>query len=318
MALVQVTLGDITFAGMEVPERIPFGGDQAMTIHKLIGGKRVIDAMGQDDMPMEWSGLFLGPTAMDRALYLDTQRTLGQSLVLTWDRLRYLVVIKHFEGNYEFPTRVPYRITCEVAENQVQPVTTAAPASIDDQMASDMDAANGYGALIGDGALSAALGTLGTAISAVSTFANAAQSTINSVLQPIAAVQSRAQTLISSAINTTQNVATVGGVLPNTPVAQSVASLNAQAVAFSSQPALSGLLSVTGRMTANLGSVSGNSTNVTVAGGNLYTIASQQYGDPTSWTAIAKANGLTDPVLAGVQTVVVPKQPDTAGGVLGQ
>lgn len=318
MPNVRVTLGDITFAGTEVPDRIPFGGDQALTIHKLIGGKRVVDAMGQDDMPMEWSGYFLGPTAMDRALYLDTQRSLGQSLMLTWDRLRYLVVIRHFEGSYEFPTRIPYRITCEVAENQVQPVTTVAPASIDDQMTSDMNAANGYGSLIGDSALSTALGTLGTAISAVSTFANAAQSTINSVLQPIAAVQSRAQILISSAINTTQNVATLGGVLPNTPVSQSVASLNSQAVAFSSLPALSGLNSVMGRMTANLGSVSGNSSSLTVAGGNLYTIASQQYGDPTSWTGIAKANGLTDPVLSGVQAVVVPKQPDTAGGVLGQ
>ncbi|MFC4526422.1 LysM peptidoglycan-binding domain-containing protein [Dyella halodurans] len=318
MALVQVTLGDITFAGTEVPDRISFGGDQALTIHKLIGGQRVIDAMGQDDMPIEWSGLFLGPTAMDRALYLDTQRTLGQQLTLTWDRLRYLVVIRHFEACYDFATRISYRICCEVAENQVQPVTTVAPASIDDQMDGDMNAANGYGSLIGDGPLSAALGTLGTAISAVSTFANASQATINSVLQPIAAVQSRAQTLLSSAINTTQNVATVGGVLPNSPIAQSVASLNSQAVAFSSQPAISGLQSVMGRMTANLGSVSGNSTTVTVAGGNLYSIASQQYGDPTSWTAIAKANGLTDPVLSGVQSVVVPKQPDTAGGILGQ
>lgn len=318
MALVQVTLGDITFAGFEVPERIPFGGDQSLVVHKLIGGKRKIDAMGQDDLPPEWSGLFLGDTAMDRALYLDTQRTLGQPLQLTWDRLRYLVVIRRFEANYEFPTRIPYRITCEVAENQVQPVNDVAAASIDDQMDSDMLSANGYGASIGDDALSSALGVLGNAISAVSTFANASQSVISTVLRPIASVQSRAQTLLSSAINTTQNVGTLGGVLPNTPVAQSAASLNSQVVAFSSQPALNGLLSTMGRMTANLGSVSGNSSTSTVAGGNLLTIASQQYGDATAWTGIAKANGLTDPQLIGVQSIVVPKQVDNSGGILGQ
>jgi len=46
-------------------------------------------------------------------------------------------------------------------------------------------------------------------------------------------------------------------------------------------------------------------------------IASREYNDPMAWTGIAKANGLTDPVLAGLQTLQIPNQPDNAGGVLG-
>lgn len=317
MPQVQVTLGDMAFAGFEVPERIPFGGDQALTLHKMVGGKRTIDAMGRDDRPLEWSGLFLGDTALQRALYLDNQRVLGQPLVLTWSQLRYLVVIKSFLPVYEFETRIPYSISCEVAEDQNNPVTVLAAPSIDDQMDSDFGVASLFGGSIGDGPLSSALGVLGTAIGAVSTFANASSSTIGSVLTPIATAQSRVETLIAGSVAITQSATTLGGVLPNMPITQNVGLLATQAAAFGQQPALYGLRNVLGRMNTNLGNVSGSGRTVTTAGGNLYAIASQQYGDPMAWTGIAKANGLTDPVLSGVQTVNIPAQADNVGGVLG-
>ena len=55
-----VTLGGFAFQDFEVPERIPAGGEQMLAIHKLVGGRRVIDAMGRDDAALEWSGYFLG------------------------------------------------------------------------------------------------------------------------------------------------------------------------------------------------------------------------------------------------------------------
>ena len=136
--MVQLTLGDLTFAGQEIPERLPFGVEQALVVHKLVGGERVVDAMGRDDHPLEWSGWFMGPAALDRALYLHTQCTLGQGLILTMSQLRYLVVIQSFEPNFENVARIPYRISCTVVEDQTNPVTTAPFADIDDQMDSDM------------------------------------------------------------------------------------------------------------------------------------------------------------------------------------
>lgn len=317
MPQVQVTLGDITFAGLEVPEKITFGGDQSLTVHQLVGGVRVVDAMGRQDMPLDWSGYFMGPNALDRALYLNTQRILGQKILLTWSQLRFMVVIQHFEAQFELANRIPYRISCTVVEDRATPTVAGIVPDINDQMSGDLNTANALGVSIGDSALSGMLGTLTTAIQGVSRFANAAQSTLNGVLAPIAAVQARVGILVASAINTSQNVSTVGGLLPNTPLSQSVAKLATQVLSFNSQPALFSLQNVMGRMSANLGSVSGNSRTVTVAGGNLFDIASQQYGDATSWTAIAKANGLSDPVVTGVNSLVVPITPDTAGGVLG-
>jgi hypothetical protein len=317
MTQTRVTLGDITFAGLEVPERIAFGGEQSLAVHELVGGVRVVDAMGRQDMPLEWSGYFMGPTALARALYLNTQRVIGQALVLTWSQLRFLVVIQHYEAHYELSNHIPYKITCTVIADQATPTVAGVVPDIDDQMSGDFNTANAFGVSIGDGALTGLLGTLGTGITAVSTFANAAQSTINGVLQPIAAVQARVGTLLASAVNATQSVTTVGGLIPNSPLAQSVAALAGQVTSFGSQSSLFGLQNVMGRMTANLGAVSGNAKIIPVAGGNLFAIAAQQYGDATSWTGIAKASGLTDPVINGLQQIVVPTKPDTVGGVLG-
>lgn len=56
--------------------------------------------------------------------------------------------------------------------------------------------------------------------------------------------------------------------------------------------------------------------NVTVAGGNLFALAARYLGDATQWIRIAQANGLSDPVLPGVVTLVIPPVDAAAGGGL--
>lgn len=53
---------------------------------------------------------------------------------------------------------------------------------------------------------------------------------------------------------------------------------------------------------------------VTVAGGNLFQLASQYLGDATQWIRIAQLNGLSDPMLPGLATVLVPDVDAGAGG----
>lgn len=53
---------------------------------------------------------------------------------------------------------------------------------------------------------------------------------------------------------------------------------------------------------------------ITVAGGNLFALAAQYLNDATQWVRIAKANNLSDPVLTGVNTLVIPPVDPTAGG----
>jgi hypothetical protein len=53
---------------------------------------------------------------------------------------------------------------------------------------------------------------------------------------------------------------------------------------------------------------------ITVAGSNLFRIAAEQLNDATQWLRIAQLNGLTDPMLSGVMTLVIPDQDSNAGG----
>jgi len=53
---------------------------------------------------------------------------------------------------------------------------------------------------------------------------------------------------------------------------------------------------------------------MTMAGGDLFRLALARLGDATQWNRIAKANGLSDPVLAGLVTLKLPAVDPTAGG----
>ena len=58
--------------------------------------------------------------------------------------------------------------------------------------------------------------------------------------------------------------------------------------------------------------------SITVAGGNLFQIASAYLGNATQWSRIALLNGLVDPMLTGVVTLNLPPVDRAAGtdGVL--
>ena len=318
---IQVILGNLTLEGLEIPERMPFAIQQSLAVQKLIGGARVIDAMGRDDQPITWTGWFTGTSALQRAEYLHTACVQGQSLTLTWSTLNYQVVIDSFEPNYEYEHRIPYTISCTVLQDNTNPVTSAPDNGIDDQMGSDLNEALSLAALIGDSNLTTLVGVVGTALSAVTTLTNASNSTLTSVLSPITAAQTYIGNSISTADgslnNSAESAAGFGGVVTGIPVATMIANLSTQASLSSAEPSMLSLSGVLGRMAANVNSIRTNATTVTTAGGSLYDIASQEYGDPTSWTAIAKANGLSDPELVNnIDTLTIPGAPDTAGGVL--
>jgi L-ascorbate metabolism protein UlaG (beta-lactamase superfamily) len=58
---------------------------------------------------------------------------------------------------------------------------------------------------------------------------------------------------------------------------------------------------------------------LTIAGGNLFSIAAEQLGDATQWIRIAQLNELTDPMLSGVNTLQIPDvDPNAGGGVAAQ
>lgn len=319
MSDTKLILGNFAFSAYEIPEAIPFGGGQKLAVHKLPGGARVVQAMGRDDMPLAWSGLFLGAQARERAQYVDYLRTQGKPLKLTWDQFQYTVVIESFSCAFERFYKLPYSISCLVVSDDAAPTEGFTESGFDRAMTADNATAQGLGPLIGDATLTGLLSTMDAAIKSVSTFANQTQTVINGIIAPVAAVQQRVQVLTASVVNTVNNAATLGGVIPNASVAQAVGRLSAQLTGVTQLPLLSQLGSVTGRIVTNLNIINGTAgaiSTITVAGGTLFDVAAAHYGDPAKWPVLAKANNLTDPNLSGVVTLKVPKIAYDTGGLI--
>lgn len=127
-----VTLGGFAFSFFEIPEEIPFSGAKHLMVHHLIGGDRVFDDMGDNPDPIEWSGVFLGGAASDRARQLDAMKQAGGQYLLTWGSFARQVVIRHFKPKYQFEFRVAYSICVEVV-----PTQAAGIGSIADLIAGD-------------------------------------------------------------------------------------------------------------------------------------------------------------------------------------
>lgn len=316
-----LTLGDFTFEGLEIPESITAGGAQQLVTHQLVGGARVIDAMGRGDRDLEWSGYLMGPAALERARYLDTLRVNAPALLLSWSKLRFTVVIAEFEWTFERWYHLQYKIRCTVIEDLNAPVKRVVTnEELNQAIAEDLEKAKELGAEVDDSILSSALNSIDTAIKAVSDFATATQETIDAVLTPIVAAQQRVETLIAGANNFVQNVTTLGGILPNNPISQAVTKISGQAANYLQLGNLYTLQSTLGRLDVGLSQVAGLGTTVQslkVAGGDLFTVAKDLYGDARKWTGLAEANGITDPVLTGVTELKVPEKVPDSGGVLG-
>ena len=53
---------------------------------------------------------------------------------------------------------------------------------------------------------------------------------------------------------------------------------------------------------------------IIVTGGNLFQIAATELADATQWIRIAQLNNISDPMLVGVVTLIIPDLDQAAGG----
>lgn len=115
-----LTLGDFEFEEFEIPESIEgLGGLQSNAKHGLIGGARIVDAMGQNDSDPHWSGRFKGADAAERCQQLDWMRRAGLELPLIFGSFFYTVLIDEFTFRYEREYQIRYSIKVIVITSDV-------------------------------------------------------------------------------------------------------------------------------------------------------------------------------------------------------
>ena len=252
-----VVLGGVPLKGFEIPSKIPYGGDQALKVHKMLGGARTIDALGRDDMPLAWSGRFQGADAEDRARLIDQMRITGQQVALIWGEEAFAVVVEKFVVDWERFYQQPYSISCVVVtDNSFS--GTAAPATLDDLVDGDMTAADDLAPDVPDTTIQPALDALSTVLVAVGTLQGASLTALAPArTQAMATTSIIGVALAAEDAATLSNNGTVGGVVAGGFAPTMAAVFEAQTALFDEQASLRQIDSLVRRVGANLAQATG-------------------------------------------------------------
>ena len=291
-----LTLGGILFQDFEIPEQINFGGRQSLTTHRLPGGARVVDAMGRDDDDIRWSGRFRSASAGRRARSLDFLRAAGKPVTLAWDAFRYTVVVSEFQADFRQAYEIPYAVSCHVVTPSQDPLPGLA-----DLLLADASAAFGLSATLTVAGLADAVGD-------VPVRRRRRQGAPGRLPRRTRGGRGRGR---RGASRRRQRDRRRRGRLGHharrlrrrgeRPGRRRLAVERPDFARRQPRPH--------GRQRAGI-----PVTVVTVAGGDLYRLALQYLGSAEQWNRIAEANGLIDPVLTGLVTLLIPRPDPTQGG----
>lgn len=310
--VTRLILGDFEFLGFEVPTRLAFPGKQKTVIHQMIGGKRTIDVLGTEYDPLTWSGIITGAQSNDRVMALERMRDAGDQVIMTLDGYSFTVVITSFTPSYDFIYRRPYTIEVAVVSRNDSPLRVdALTGALDALVNSDVGKALGLSDIIDIQSVTDAVSAVQSAVSLVQDIAHAVVGTVQTIVRPIIAAQVLVQQSINQLEAAANDITSLGGLVPGNPISKTISNLLQQADLTTRMPALYQLQNVLGRLNKNVtsGQTADGVRSITLSGGNLYQVASDQYGDPSLWNSIASANNLTDPQLTGINTLTIPSNP---------
>jgi hypothetical protein len=191
-----LSLGNVAFAGFEIPSAVAFGGAQSLAVYRLPGGVRVADVLGPDDSDIEWQGVLSGASATDRAMMLDAMRMSGQAVVLAWDEFVYNVIIDHLSLSFRNSWWIPYKISCLVVTDLGASVVSQVASALS-LVTADLVAAGGY---MDTSAAVAAVGNAGAANLGTGSYASASQALLATSQMASANLQTAGIALGSAAL----------------------------------------------------------------------------------------------------------------------
>lgn len=310
--VTRLMLGEFEFLDFEVPERLAIPARQKTVLHQMVGGKRVIDVLGVEYDPLTWSGIITGSQSGERVKALERMRDAGELLTLTLDEYSFSVVITSFVPVYEFIYRRPYSIEVAIVASNASPLKVdALTGALQGLLDSDIGQSLGLSDIIDVQAVTDAVATVQSAVKAVTDVAHATVEQVQSIVRPIVAAQTLIQQQIAQLEAAASDITTLGGLVPGNPVSKTVSNLLSQVDHTTRIPALYSLQNVLGRLNKNVssGQTADGVRTITLSGGSLYRVASEQYGDATLWSSVASANNLSDPHLSGINTLTIPSNP---------
>lgn len=282
-----ITIGGFHLTGFEAPEHINVGGQQKLAVHDFPGGTRTVQSLGPfPPDEISWEGLFIGPTAWDRAYALDRLRVAGADADLLYGNWGYTGRIKHLELIAVNQWICRYRLFfVPYTDLAAQPVAPASNSTTVVNGAMSNLSSNIPTTLFGDTLPSSITTPVSSLMSVVTTALNNA----GNVFQNIAASDVRAISTYVSQVGSS-----VLGLVSSSPSSSSMA---ASALYIGNQA------SVIGAQTAQ---TPVPKSVVVTNNPNLMQMAAQHYGDSSQWPKIASANNIVDPMPTGQFNLVIP------------
>jgi hypothetical protein len=139
MATDFLTLGGLVFDSWSTPHQIPFGGQQAVRVHKLPGGSRVTDVLGPDERDIVFSGMVYNNAAVAFSEAIDAMRISGAQVPLTFAGRFHLGIVKEVKINIErYPQLTGYDIVFLVTQNNMAGPLSAIPSTVSQLVSADL------------------------------------------------------------------------------------------------------------------------------------------------------------------------------------
>jgi hypothetical protein len=286
MAGLFLTLGDVVFSALEIPQKFgPLGGKQVIVKHEFPGGYITEDDLGAFPLPLTWSGIMTGPYAMARVQQIDRMRAQGVDVTLAYGPFAWLGKIAEFLPEASHQWLIPYKITFEPSEDLsgvglIPSLVLSAEQALATQDMEFDDVVNGDDGLPLPAALVDVAAALDTALQIALTNAGGVVANIqpgdaNALAAALAAVEAATGALIAGSDATKASPA---------------ADLAARAAAL-------GVIVASPKAPARY---------LLLINPNLFSLAAQYLGDSALWGDIAAASGLSDPQPIGQFTITVP------------
>lgn len=257
MADTSIVLGSVTFKDFEIPSEIAFGGEQALSIKKLPGGARVIDALGEDDDDIPWSGRFQGADTQDRIWALHEMRKGGQPQTLTVAGYSYTVVVRRFVWRLQKLYQALYDISLTVVQDNTQAPAQPA-ATLDDVVGSDLGDLVDDAADATDPSVLPAVSGLQGAIDSLGQLEGATLT----ALAPIQAAAANVTSIIADVADLTDgtilsDIGSVAGIVAGGSASVMVTAFGAQLAAIDQMSLLKNMVALSSRIQINLAQSTG-------------------------------------------------------------
>ncbi|GAN76356.1 hypothetical protein [Acidisphaera rubrifaciens] len=245
MAGTGLILGPVVFDGFEVASGVSFGGGQRLVVHDLPGGRRVVDALGRQDMTIGFRGFFSGSDATLRARLVDELRASGALLPLIWDVFFYSVVVRSFVADYQCGWWIPFRLECLVVRDEASALIETA-VDLGASVVADLGAAAAQALPLvpSIGAAQAAASQSGAAVAGTGAYLAAS------------AGVAQAQGALTASVGTAEGAIDPATLFGGGSAGAGIASLGAMGAATGSLAALVTASGYAGRAARNLGNAS--------------------------------------------------------------